>query len=314
MSALASQAWVAVHRGEARLALAAAGEARDLALERGRIQFVISAHLTEGIAEALRGNVAGALAIAAEEEARLHAGGRHPFLCLIQMVHGLAMLADGRPSDAYEHLARVFDPDDPAFHPHAQMSVVAHLVEAATLAGRLDDAESIIAQCRTVAAGAPWPVLVVALRYADAQQAADPEPAFVDGLRHDLSAWQFERARLQLAYGAWLRRHRRHVESRPLLREAQQTFQALGTVPWAERARHELRATGETVRHRSDRTGELTAQELKIAELAASGLSNVEIARQLFLSPRTVSTHLYRIYPKVGVRSRSGLSNALQGR
>ncbi len=83
--------------------------------------------------------------------------------------------------------------------------------------------------------------------------------------------------------------------------------------PWAERARRELRATGETVRAAEDRTGRLTAQELQIAQLAARGLSNQEIARRLYVSPRTVSTHLYRIYPKVGVRSRSGLAGALSG-
>jgi DNA-binding CsgD family transcriptional regulator len=313
-AALMSQAWVAAHRGEARLALAAAGEAYDLATEQARPQFSISAHLTMGIAEALRGNVSTALAIAAEEEERLHGGGRHPFLCLVQMIRGVAMLADGRPVDAFDHLARVFESDDPAFHPHAQLTIVGHLVEAGTLAGADVRLDAILARCRVIASGAPWPVLVMALRYASAVHASDDEQPFVAALQHDLSEWPFERARLQLAYGAWLRRHRRHVESRPVLREAQQSFQALGTTPWAERARHELRASGEAVRRRSDRTGDLTPQELKIAQLAASGLSNVEIARQLFLSPRTVTTHLYRIYPKVGVRSRSGLSNALQGR
>jgi DNA-binding CsgD family transcriptional regulator len=312
-AALMSQSWVAAHRGEARLALAAAGEAHDLAIERGKALWEISAHLTVGLAEALRGNAARAIEIAAAEEERLHAGARHPFQCLVQMVNGVAMLADAHPAEAFDHLARLFDPDDPAFHPHAQLTVVAHLAEAGTLAGVEDRLESILARCRAVAAAAPWPVLVIALRYADALHAPDEKP-YLEALQHDLAVWPFERARLLLAYGGWLRRNRRQVESRPVLREAQQTFQALGTTPWAERARHELRASGEAVRHRSDRTGELTAQELKIAQLAASGLSNVEIARQLFLSPRTVSTHLYRIYPKVGVRSRSGLSNALHGK
>ena len=82
-------------------------------------------------------------------------------------------------------------------------------------------------------------------------------------------------------------------------------------VPWAERARRELAATGESARRGMDRA-HLTPQELQIAQLAAQGLSNREIAQRLFLSPRTVSTHLYRIYPKIGVNSRTELGRALQ--
>ncbi len=97
-----------------------------------------------------------------------------------------------------------------------------------------------------------------------------------------------------------------------MLRAALETLTGLGVTPWAERARRELAATGETVRAGEDRTGQLTAQELQIAQLAAAGLSNQEIARQLYISPRTVTTHLYRIYPKIGVRSRSALADALR--
>src|SRR6185312_13583145 len=108
--------------------------------------------------------------------------------------------------------------------------------------------------------------------------------------------WPFYAARAQLAYGVWLRRHRRMTESRAPLREAVATFDALGLLRYAERARRELRASGERLRRRA-RGGwsQLSPQELQIAQLAADGLSNREIGEQLYLSHRTVESHLYRL-------------------
>jgi len=124
----------------------------------------------------------------------------------------------------------------------------------------------------------------------------------------NLARWPFQRARLQLAYGIWLRRQRRPVDSRPPLRSARATFEVLGAVPWEERARQELRATGETVRRRApEARDELTPQERQIAEMAAAGLSNREIGQQLYLSHCSVASHLYRLFPKLGVTSRAQL-------
>ncbi|GIH03669.1 hypothetical protein Rhe02_17360 [Rhizocola hellebori] len=108
-----------------------------------------------------------------------------------------------------------------------------------------------------------------------------------------------------------LRRRRRPAESRDRLRSAAVTFDSLGVTPWADRARAELAATGETIRRPDDGRDRLTPQELQIAQLAAQGLSNRHIAERLFISPRTVSTHLYRIYPKLEIGSRSELIRAL---
>ena len=128
-----------------------------------------------------------------------------------------------------------------------------------------------------------------------------------------LVRWPFPRARLQLAYGLWLRRQRRSSDARAPLREARDTFDALGATPWGDRARKELRASGETSRRRvHDVADALSPQELQIAQLAASGLSNKEIGQQLFLSHRTVGSHLYRIFPKLGITARSHLRAALQ--
>jgi DNA-binding CsgD family transcriptional regulator len=141
----------------------------------------------------------------------------------------------------------------------------------------------------------------------------DAEGLYLEALASELGAWPFLRARVQLGYGAWLRRSRRIAESRAPLRAARDTFDALGTDRWAERARQELRASGERSRRRIPETrDELTPQELQIATLAASGLSNRDIGQQLYLSPRTVASHLYRLFPKLGLTSRSQLAGALR--
>ncbi|MFD0576064.1 helix-turn-helix domain-containing protein [Dactylosporangium darangshiense] len=98
-----------------------------------------------------------------------------------------------------------------------------------------------------------------------------------------------------------------------MLRQAAGTFEALGIEPWAQAARRELRASGETLRRPTEVRERLTPQEMQIAQLAADGLSNRDIAARLFVSPRTISTHLYNVYPKLGVRSRAELAAALAG-
>ncbi|WP_030674797.1 ATP-binding protein [Streptomyces sp. NRRL B-1347] len=121
----------------------------------------------------------------------------------------------------------------------------------------------------------------------------------------------FERARTELLYGEWLRRRLRRTDARPRLRAALELFDAVGAPLWAERARAELRAIGETTPVRDREPGlldRLTPQELQIVRLAATGLSNRDIAAQLFLSPRTVGYHLYKAYPKLGVASRGELA------
>jgi DNA-binding CsgD family transcriptional regulator len=123
-----------------------------------------------------------------------------------------------------------------------------------------------------------------------------------------------ELARAHLLYGEWLRRESRRVEAREQLRTAHQMLAALGMEAFAERARHELQATGEKVRKRTVQTrADLTAQEQQIARLAHDGLSNPEIAARLFLSSRTVEWHLRNVFTKLGIRSRRELANALAG-
>ena len=141
---------------------------------------------------------------------------------------------------------------------------------------------------------------------------ADDETRFQALLESDLDGWPFDHARIQLAYGAWLRRHRRYVASRAPLREAAAGFDALGARSYAGRARAELAASGEQRRTREPEARDaLTPQELQIATLAARGMTNRQIGQSLYLSHRTVSSHLYRIFPKLDVSSRAQLGVAL---
>lgn len=135
-----------------------------------------------------------------------------------------------------------------------------------------------------------------------------PGQAFVDALELADVLSPFERARTELLYGEWLRRERRRKESRPHLRAAVDEFRRLGARPWQDRAEAELRASGETARKREPSTiRDLTPQELQIAQLAAEGHSNPEIAAQLYLSPRTIEYHLRKVFSKLGIASRSEL-------
>jgi DNA-binding CsgD family transcriptional regulator len=145
---------------------------------------------------------------------------------------------------------------------------------------------------------------------ADHDQEADE--LFAEALRHhDHRVPPYERARTQLAYGERLRRSRRRAEARIQLRSALDTFDGVGAALWAQRARAELSATGETARKRDVNTLDaLTPQELRIARLVATGSSNKDVAAQLFLSSRTIEYHLGKVFTKLGVTSRVELARA----
>jgi DNA-binding CsgD family transcriptional regulator len=124
------------------------------------------------------------------------------------------------------------------------------------------------------------------------------------------TALRFELARTHLVYGEWLRRERRHLDAREQLRTADELFTDFGMEGFAERARVELRATGEHVRKRTVETqNDLTPQETQISQLVARGATNQEIAAQLFISPSTVEYHLSKVFRKLGVRTRTQLAH-----
>jgi DNA-binding CsgD family transcriptional regulator len=315
MTTLASSAWTGVHRGNWRLAAQSADECMRLADEQGERLWAAVARLAAAMVAAYQGDMERAELQTARAEKEFVFVSANPMLALVQLARGAACLAGGRPDAAYEQLRRIYDAADIAYHPHLRAWALVDLVDAAIQANRQDDVAELVAQQQQVFARAQWPLLKVHLDVADALLSSDEraEGSFEAALESNPDASPFLRARLQLAYGAWLKRHRHAADSRPRFRTALEMFNALGATSWAERASRELRASGETIRRAPPAAGwlALTPQELQIAELAAEGLTNKEIARQLFLSHRTVGGHLYRIFPKLGVTVRSQLHTAL---
>jgi ATP/maltotriose-dependent transcriptional regulator MalT len=226
----------------------------------------------------------------------------------------MTALAYGRYDDAYSELQRMLDPADLAHHRMNFYWAVANLAEAAVPLGRIREVRAIVEQLEPRAAKTSSPMFQQAMRHGHALLASDDtaEGLFRAALDGDLVGGPFERARLQVAYGVWLRRQRRVAESREPLRAARDSFDALGAVVWSERARQELRAAGESSRQREPGLLEkLSAQELQVAQMAADGLSNREIGQKLYLSHRTVGSHLYRTYPKLGITARSQLRGVI---
>ncbi|MEV4344579.1 helix-turn-helix transcriptional regulator [Actinoplanes sp. NPDC049596] len=308
--ALVTQAWVGVFAKDAHLIDGAADEAARLSAETGQPRLVILARLASGMAAALRGEQARAEEIADDAVKALLPDGAHGMICLCQYVRGHAALAVGNGPAAFDHLLRTFDTGDIAYHPTMRFWAVGSLAEAAVMAGRAARFEALLPGLEEEEAATGSPALTRGLVYARAllrlrSSTADYAP---DEIATVLPAHPFDKARADHAYGSALRRDRQYSRARPYLRAAASLFEALGATAWADRSRQELRVTGETVRRTDDR---LTAQETQIATLAAQGLTNKEIGRRLFLSPRTVGTHLYRIFPKLGITSRAELASAL---
>jgi DNA-binding CsgD family transcriptional regulator len=307
---LVMQVMVAARQADWSVALPAAEEARALANETAQPIWAGSADAAAALAAAMRGEeerterLAGDAARVASRFSASH------ILALAQMARGVAALGAGRPLDAFEELQRLFTDGDPAHHWTMKWWGLADFVEAAVHSHRREACAPLVAELTALVEQTPAFWLHVVLRHARALLADDEiaESHFQEALSADLSHWPFQRAQLLLAYGEWLRRQRRIAESRQPLRAALQTFDAVGAVPWGERARLELRASGEASRERTPEAwDQLSPQELQIAQMAAQGLSNRDIGQRLFLSHRTVGSHLYRIFPKLGITSRSEL-------
>jgi ATP/maltotriose-dependent transcriptional regulator MalT len=305
---------MAARLGEWDVAIPAAEEARRLAEELAEPQWMAAADTAIALVAAMRGDDEKADRLATEAELVAAPAGAKITIAFAQFGKVLAALATGRHADAYAYAERVFDPGDSAHHPVICSWLVADLADAARHIDEHEAARARVAQVEAMAGERPGTWIALSLRHAKALL-ADPAHAgerFQEALSSELTRWPFQRARIQLAYGQWLRRERRIAESRAVLRTARDTFDALGCAPWGEQARRELRASGERSRRRvPEARDELTAQELQIAQLAAEGLSNREIGQRLFLSHRTISTHLYRVFPKLGITSRGELSSAL---
>ena len=186
------------------------------------------------------------------------------------------------------------------------------LVEAAARSGRPQIAAAAVSRLDdgTRAAGTDWALGMRARARALVEEQDAADELYREAVeRLGRTHVRVEHARAHLLYGEWLRRENRRIDAREHLRAAHEMFSSFGAEAFAERARRELRASGETARKRTNETrGVLTPQEAQIARLAQEGLSNPEIGAQLFISPRTVQYHLHKVFLKLEITSRNQLA------
>jgi DNA-binding NarL/FixJ family response regulator len=224
---------------------------------------------------------------------------------VVDQVRWARGLRASQPASALHHLGQISSPV------YRRMAAIDRL-ESAVRAGREDLARSWLAELEDFAAGTGAPAARAVVEHGRALLTGDDaaEEHFRRALdAHAASLRTPDRARTELALGEHLRRARRRVDAREHLRTALSLFEELGATPWAERAAQELRASGETARRRDVSTAtELTAQERQVTALVRQGLSNRDVAAQLFVSPRTVDFHLRNVFSKLGVASRAELT------
>ncbi|GAA5198148.1 LuxR family transcriptional regulator [Rugosimonospora acidiphila] len=200
----------------------------------------------------------------------------------------------------------------PPYRPVAIWTVL-DVVEAAVRTNRHAEARAHVAAARAARVGAISGRLSMLVTAAEALVAdEDTASSLFDRAlgTPEADRWPFERGRIELLFGQHLRRSRSALAAREHLGRACAAFERLGARRWAEKARQELRATGQRTNPQPGRVT-LTSRESLIAQMAATGMTNKEIGEQLFLSARTVGAHLYRIFPKLGITSRAGLRDAL---
>jgi DNA-binding CsgD family transcriptional regulator len=310
---LVVRGWAGLNTGQLSDAIRAMEEGNGLAIETGQPIWTAISRIGRAVSLGLRGDERAAEKLIAEAEEDVSTPRLSLLLAKSDFARGVIAVTAGRQSDAVDHFSRMFLPDGPSFHGLVAHAAAPVVIECAVRAGRLEDARRLMDRLETMAERTSAPLVQIGARFGRALLANESEAeALYEKALDAEPKWSIHHARLEMSFGAWLRRQRRITESRPYLRSARDAFEALGLQPWADKARAELRASGERDSEPAPTTREpLTPQELQIAQMAAAGLSNREIADRLFLSHRTVGAHLYRVFPKLGVVSRSELPRAL---
>ena len=310
---LVVRSWAAINSGQLSDAAQAAEEGERFALETEQPIWAAMGQIARAVVLGLQGEEAASERLIAEANGSLIGARLSILLAKSEFARGVIAATAGKQSDAVDHFLRMFLPDSPAYHEIVARAAAPFVVDAAVRAGRIEDAWRLMDHLEALARRTPAPVVHIGLRFGRALLAKDSEAElFYEAALAADPQWPFDHALAEMSYGAWLRRRRRITESRPHLRAARDTFDALGVQPWADKARAEMRASGERDAEPAPASRvPLTPQELQIAQLAASGLSNRQIADRLFLSHRTVGAHMYHLFPKLGIVSRSELGRAL---
>jgi DNA-binding CsgD family transcriptional regulator len=303
------------HRGEWQEAAELAAEGLQVSEERGGRFFGWYFRYHQALLAAVTGRFDASRALAGQITTWAGARGARTPQVFARHALVLADLGQGDYESAYHHATWMSPAGTLApYVPHC-LWVVMDLVEAAVRTHRREEADRHVRAMREADIAALSPRLAILAAASAAIAAEDDRSLALFGQALSLPGvgqWPFDVARVRLAYGERLRRARAAAESRIHLEAALVAFRELGAAPWAARAELELRATGLTRTSPGAPGGAaLTPQELQIARLAASGLTNKQIAGRLFLSPRTVGGHLYQIFPKLGITSRAALRDAL---
>ncbi|MCW2894904.1 MAG: hypothetical protein JWO75_4393 [Actinomycetia bacterium] len=309
--------WAYIDTGRWDEALEVAAEAASTA-EANQMELVAaSADVITATVLALRGDCGAARSHAVRALATVDPAECGLVAARARRALGIAALADGSYLQAFTQLRGLFSEDGTPLHNYASYLGVADLAAAAVRADRRMEGQDIVERALSrldARASARLEQLIARARGI----LAGPDGAgahFEKVLAEPAGEkWPFERAQLRLDYAEWLRRRRRINDAKPVLTEALGTFRRLGARSWAQRAQAELRASGVAVTGAPgdrDALGELTPQQRQIVRLASDGLSDREIGDRLFLSPRTVSSHLYRSYPKLGVATRHQLRDVI---
>ncbi len=309
--------WAYIDTGRWDEALEVAAEAAGMAEANHMETIAASADVITATVLALRGDSGAARRHAARALAAVDPAESGLVAARARRALGVAALADGSYLSAFTQLRGLFSEDGTPLHNYASYLGVADLAAAAVRADRRIEGRDVIEHALSHLNGIASPRLEQLTARARGILAgpggaeAHFDKALADPARDQ---WPFERAQLRLDHAEWLRRRRRINDAKAVLTEALGTFRRLGARPWAERAQAELRACGVAVTGAPggpDALGELTPQQRQIVRLAGDGLTDREIGERLFLSPRTVSSHLYRSYPKLGVASRHQLRDVI---
>jgi DNA-binding CsgD family transcriptional regulator/tetratricopeptide (TPR) repeat protein len=308
-TALSNQANALTGHGRFSLAYAAAEEGIRLASDFGH-RLGATWNLTNlATLDALRGDEGPARAHADEAIELAASGGATLIVGFAEWALGLLDLTLGRPGEATDRLLLVSAGERPESNPLTALWSIPDLIEAAARSGRLDETADRLDRYEGWVQHSPSAArLSVLARCRALAGEGDTREQFETALAPDATLSPFLQARTELLYGEWLRRERQRREARRHLRRAADLFRQVGAPPWEERAEAELRATGETARRREPSTlDQLTPQELQIAGLVATGMTNRQVAEQLYLSPRTIDYHLRKVFSKLGIASRTEL-------
>ena len=309
--------WAYIDTGRWDEALDVAAEAASLAEANQMELIAASADVITATVLALRADSGGARSHAVRALAAVDPAECGLVAARARRALGVAALADGSYLQAFTQLRGLFSEDGEPLHNYASYLGVADLAAAAVRADRRMEGSDVIEHALSRLDGTASARLEQLIARARGILASpDGAEAHFDKALADPAGdqWPFERAQLRLDYAEWLRRRRRINDAKPVLAQALGTFRRLGAQSWAQRAQAELRASGVAVAGAAgepDALGELTPQQRQIVRLASDGLTDREIGDRLFLSPRTVSSHLYRSYPKLGVASRHQLRDVI---